>query len=342
MAIVIENRSTHLAGRHRGRGGRSVWLAVGLLAANIAGAGPVAAEDTTPTVSCAITATQAGNGSGGGTVPAHVVVRDCTWTGDVTSLRVEQVQAAEDGTDNIASIATVAAVSGTAYDARVLLADGASRLRVVAEPTGAISAEVPLTLIDDGLCEYGARRSLDTLTYVATPCASMASMVITVTGPRTHKVLRTGPAAGSVRTSVRFTPTVRGTYAFTVTGTTASDAPEPNKAVRHVNSFVLTVGPVITLRSPAAGATNVSTRVTVGVVFDRKVTGAKTRVHVRDLATGKLVQTQVMMPPCRSEIFLRSTRLLARNHWYRIEIAAGISDAKGHRMAAARWEFKTR
>jgi hypothetical protein len=101
--------------------------------------------------------------------------------------------------------------------------------------------------------------------------------------------------------------------------------------------------PVVTSRSPAAGATKVSRSAAVVVRFSEPVTGVSARSMVlRDAATKKAIAATVTYDAVTRKTTLRPKTALPAGRRLTVTLAATIVDYSGNRLAPTSWTFTTK
>jgi len=107
-------------------------------------------------------------------------------------------------------------------------------------------------------------------------------------------------------------------------------------------TFVDTVAPTITSRSPAPGATNVSRVPSVIVRFVEPVTGVSaSTLRLHDTVSGQVIPVTVNYDASKREARLAVVNRLAPERVHRLETTTGIKDVAGNSLAATSWTFTT-
>jgi Ca2+-binding RTX toxin-like protein len=99
--------------------------------------------------------------------------------------------------------------------------------------------------------------------------------------------------------------------------------------------------PVITARTPAANATNVSRTANITFTTDRPLTGVNgTRVRLVRVSNGAVIAATVTV--AGNTVTINPTATLGSVLLYRVTLSAGMTDAAGNPFAATNWSFLTR
>ena len=107
-------------------------------------------------------------------------------------------------------------------------------------------------------------------------------------------------------------------------------------------TFVDTVAPVATIRTPTPDATGVSQWIVPTATFSEAVSNVTSgTVRLRDLSTLDLVPASVAYDASRREVRLTPSRHLDGNRTYRLELTPNIIDAGGNSLALTRARFTT-
>ncbi len=106
-----------------------------------------------------------------------------------------------------------------------------------------------------------------------------------------------------------------------------------------------TTPPTVTVRTPAAGATNVPVGNNITAQFSENVTGvtgARFTLRQGTATTGTLIARAVTYDPATTTATLNPTGNLAQNTLYTVRLTGGvILDAAGNPLAATSWSFTT-
>lgn len=107
-------------------------------------------------------------------------------------------------------------------------------------------------------------------------------------------------------------------------------------------TYVDTVAPVLTARTPAPGMTNASRFAVATARFDEAVVGvASGSFQIRDTVTGALVPGTVTYDAALREARVAVGTKLAPERVYRVEVTSAVKDATGNAVTAASWTFTT-
>jgi hypothetical protein len=108
-------------------------------------------------------------------------------------------------------------------------------------------------------------------------------------------------------------------------------------------TYVDTVAPTATLRTPATGATGVSRFVEPTLAFSEPVSGVNaSNIRLRDMATNALVPLSVSYnASTRVATLVPSAQRLEKARLYRVEVLTGVVDAAGNSVTPATRTFTT-
>ncbi len=108
-------------------------------------------------------------------------------------------------------------------------------------------------------------------------------------------------------------------------------------------SIVDTTRPRIKVRTPASGATRVSTKASIKVVFTEPVKGVSgSTLRLKNLRTGLWVRAKVTYDKAKRTATIDPSKSMFRGRRYTVVVLHGIKDPSGNRLAPTSWSFKTR
>ena len=107
-------------------------------------------------------------------------------------------------------------------------------------------------------------------------------------------------------------------------------------------SIVDRISPTIKSRTPKSGATGVSTRTSVKVVFSEPVRGVSgSTLRLKNLTTGLLVRAKVTYKASTRTATINPNKSMFHGHRYAVVVLRGIKDPSGNRLAPTSWSFRT-
>jgi subtilisin family serine protease len=102
------------------------------------------------------------------------------------------------------------------------------------------------------------------------------------------------------------------------------------------------IRPFIRSHVPAAGATRVSPKASLKVVFSEPVSRVSaTTLRLRNLSTGRWVRVRVTYDPARRSATIDPSRWMFRGQRYAVYALSDIRDGSGNRLRATHWTFTT-
>ena len=108
-------------------------------------------------------------------------------------------------------------------------------------------------------------------------------------------------------------------------------------------SIVDTTRPRIKTRTPASGATRISTRASVKVAFTEPVKGVSgSTLRLKNLSTGLWVRAKVTYDRSKRTATINPSKSMFRGRRYQVVIVRGIKDTSGNRLTPTSWTFRTR
>lgn len=140
---------------------------------------------------------------------------------------------------------------------------------------------------------------------------------------------------------VEFRPSSSGTVTIRVRQARFTASSEPY-ALAWMKEGGDQVAPKVSSRTPAPGATSVSTTTTVQAVFSEPVTGVSTSTFALwDSSTGRAVPATVSYDAAARRATLRPSAPLALSRTYNAELTSRIRDVGGNVLPYTRWNFTT-
>ena len=101
--------------------------------------------------------------------------------------------------------------------------------------------------------------------------------------------------------------------------------------------------PSIKSRTPAPGATRVTTGASIRIVFSEPVKGvSSSTLRLKNLSTGLWVRAKVTYNAARRTATIDPSLLMFHGRRYAVVVERGISDPSGNRLRTTTWSFKTR
>jgi subtilisin family serine protease len=124
-------------------------------------------------------------------------------------------------------------------------------------------------------------------------------------------------------------------------------AVDENGEFGDVTSWPVTIvdriRPFIRSHVPATGATRVSPRASIRIVFSEPVVGASAlNLRLRNLSTGRWVRVRVTYDPIRSIATIHPLRWMFRGQRYAVYALSGIQDGSGNHLRSTHWAFTMR
>jgi len=182
------------------------------------------------------------------------------------------------------------------------------------------------------------------LTNVTATFSEPVDPVTLTTGTFTLRTGTAAPVAATVTTAgntVMLNPTATLAAGTRYTATLSSGVTDLAGNALAATSWTFSTGPapVITARTPAAGALGVRRNNNVSFTTNRPMVGANTtRVRLVRVSTGTAVAGVVT---AGASVFFNPTGTLLPNTQYRLVINAGMTDAAGNPLAPTSWVFTT-
>jgi subtilisin family serine protease len=108
------------------------------------------------------------------------------------------------------------------------------------------------------------------------------------------------------------------------------------------SAFVDNVGPLVTSRSPAPGATNVSRYPSIVLGFNEAVRNVSSAsLRLRDATSGSLVSGTVTYDAAKRQAHLVPGIKLAADHPYAVEVTSALTDSAGNAITPVAWTITT-